>query len=299
MLSGSRGILLAVSIVLLLETGHADSIFVQYVNPAIPPNCALRPLSCSDQNVRPVTMNRVLVIAAHPDDIETAAGGTVARLVESGVEVRYVLVTNGDHGTQNRSMTPAELSIIRQTEQLRAAKVLGVTSVDFFGVVDGEVRNTLDLQRNLTRVIRKYKPDAIFTWNPSLERHDDLYLHGFQHSDHRTTGLAVLDVVYPKIRDFLYFPELLQEGYQPWKVKEVYLFTWDVDPENPSSLFQVDITATFGPKMKALLQHQSQISNATQLRTEMLHMGRSLQVASMPKSSQSLFVEWFKRVLFM
>lgn len=283
----------------MLGICHANGIFEMYSNQKFPPNCDLRPMTCTDQLVPPVHMDRVLIIAAHPDDIETSAGGTVARLVRAGVEVRYVLITNGDHGTQNRSMTPAELSVIRQLEQLRAAKSLGVTSVDFFGEEDGNVRNSLRLQRNLTRVIRKYKPNAIFTWNPSLERHDDLYLHGFQHSDHRTTGLAVLDVVYPKIRDFLYFPELLDEGYQPWQVKEVYLFNWEVDPENPSSLFQVDITDTFEAKMKALLQHSSQISNATELRTAMMHMGRNLAMSTSPKPTSFFYAEWFKRVLFM
>ena len=291
--------LYVVLVAFVLGSCQADDIFVRYVNQKVPLPCELRPMTCTDQQVAPVQMDRVLVIAAHPDDIETSAGGTVARLVQAGVEVRYVLVTNGDRGTQNRSMTPAELAVIRQLEQIRAAKVLGVESVDFLDVEDGNVRNTLCLQRNLTRLIRMYKPNAIFTWNPSLERHQDLYLHGFQHSDHRTTGLAVLDVVYPKIRDFLYFPELLKEGYQPWKVKEVYLFNWSVDPEDPASLFQVDISNTFEAKMKSLMQHESQISNATELRITMLHMGRNLAMATSPKPTQFMFAEWFKRVLFM
>jgi LmbE family N-acetylglucosaminyl deacetylase len=244
-------------------------------------------------------MERVLVIAAHPDDIETSAGGTVARLVSSGVEVHYVLVTNGDRGTSNRSMTPEELSIIRQQEQRNAAAILGVSSVDFLNLEDGSVENTETLQLNMTRLIRKYRPHAILTWDPSLAGHDDLYLHGLQHSDHRTTGLVVLDVVYPKIRDFLYFTELLDEGFQPWIVKEVYLFTWEVDLANPASLFQVDITSVFDQKMSSLLEHKSQISNPTALTNTMKTMGASLAQASFPTRPERIYVEWFKRILFM
>lgn len=286
--------------IILIAIGLCRSqILEQYHNPALLPNCAVRPLSCTDQTKPIETMDRVLVIAAHPDDIESAAGGTIARLVNSGVEVRYILVTNGDRGTSNRSMTPAELSIIRKQEQLNAAAVLGVKSVDFLDVEDGSVRNTEALQLNMTRLIRKYRPQAIFTWNPSLTGQEDLYLHGLQHSDHRTTGLIVLDVVYPKIRDFLYFTELLDEGYEPWIVKEVFLFAWQVDVLNPTSLFQVDITTVFDAKMKALLQHKSQISDPVALTAGMKVTGSKLAAASSPAASERIYAEWFTRILFM
>lgn len=290
--------LLAVLTVLCCVHAQPQTILVPYDYPGMPDTCSTRPLSCDDQSTHPVgNIERILVIAAHPDDIESCAGGTVARMIQLGVEVRYILLTNGDRGTSNRSMTPEILGPIREQEQRNAAAVLGVKSVDFLGLEDGSVVNTDSVQKMVTRLIRRYQPTIIFTWDPSLENHYDLYIHGFQHADHRATGQIVLDVVYPKIRDFLYWPELINEGYEPWQVHEVYLFSWQVDLYEPKSLFAVDITSTFDLKMKSLLQHTSQISNPAALVDSQRSMCTKLATASMPPVTGC--VEWFKRVLFM
>lgn len=293
------GSLALLCIVIILASADKGAIFRQYSNPALQTLCPTNPLTCKDQSTPVVQMNVVVVIAAHPDDIETSCGGTVAALIANGSKVHYVLVTNGDKGTQNRSMTTEELSIIRMEEQIRAAAVLGVSTVDFLGVGDGDVTDSEDLQRNLTRLIRKYRPQAIFTWDPALVGLESLYIHGLQHSDHRTTGLATLDVVYPKIRDFLYFPELIDEGYETWHVSQVFLFAWNIDVSNPSSLFSVDISNFFELKVKSLLQHKSQISDPQAEIAYLEKMGAALASATMPRSNNLIYAEWFRRVLFM
>lgn len=292
--------------VLISVEGGGESVLKQYKNelPVVGEFtlCDVSPLTCEDQSkVAVVGIERALVIAAHPDDIESVAGGTVAALVAKGVEVRYILVTNGDRGTQNRTMTPEKLAVIRQIEQLRAAAVLGVRSVDFLNVEDGAVVNSPELQMNLTRLIRKYKPNAIFTWDPALSGREDLYLKGFQHSDHRTTGLATLDVVYPKIRDFLYWPQLIEEGYEPWHVSQVFLFAFHIPRDAPDSIFFVDITSFMPLKIKALLQHYSQISDPQSQIDFLNSIGKSLASHTFPPISgtSSPLAEWFRRVLFL
>jgi LmbE family N-acetylglucosaminyl deacetylase len=192
-------------------------------------------------------IERIMVITAHPDDSEFGAGGTIARFVKDGCEVSYTIVTNGNKGSSDRSMTPERLSAIREREQRDAARTLGVTRVDFLGYEDGEVEDTRDLRRDVTRQIRRWRPDLIITQNP--RRTYNLYA---SHRDHRITAGVVLDCVYPLARDHMAFPELLPE-YEPHKVRELYLMQW----ENPHLV--VDITTTIDLKIKALACHASQV----------------------------------------
>jgi LmbE family N-acetylglucosaminyl deacetylase len=192
---------------------------------------------------------RALVITAHPDDSEFGAGGTVARLTREGTEVGYVIVTDGSKGSSDRTMTPARLAAIRQGEQSSAARALGVGSVRFLGHVDGELEDTRDLRRDVTREIRRFRPDLIVTQNP--HRTSNLFA---SHRDHRITAGVVLDCVYPLARDHMAFPELLPE-FEPHRVREVYLMAWD-GPE-----VVVDITDTMDLKLKALACHASQFDD--------------------------------------
>lgn len=194
-------------------------------------------------------IDRVMVVTAHPDDAEFGAAGTVARMVKEGREVTYVVVTSGDKGSSDRTMTPERLARIREAEQRNAARVLGVERVEFLGYLDGEVEDTRDLRRDVTRQIRRWRPDLIITQNP--RRTYNLYA---SHRDHRITAGVALDCVYPLARDHLAFPELLPE-YEPHKVREVYLMQW----ENPHVV--VDITDTMDLKLKALACHQSQFQD--------------------------------------
>src|SRR5438552_3796944 len=143
---------------------------------------------------------RALVVAAHPDDPEFLAGGTVARLAKEGREIAYVIVTNGNKGSADRGVMSEQLIPIREEEQRRAARVLGVGGVEFLGYEDGELEDTRNLRRDATREIRRWRPDLIVTLNPYRTYNNFPGWH----------------------RDHLSFPELLPD-YEPHKVREVYL----------------------------------------------------------------------------
>lgn len=192
---------------------------------------------------------RVLVVTAHPDDSEFGAGGTVARLVQQGAQVTYVILTNGNKGSSDRSMTPERLAKIRETEQRNAAHMLGVEHVEFLGYDDCELEDTRPVRLDVTRQIRKWRPDLLIAQSP--QRTQNLYA---SHRDHRVAGGVALDCVYPLARDHMAFPELLPE-YEPHKVRDVYLMQW----ENPQLI--VDISATMDLKLKALACHQSQFGD--------------------------------------
>jgi LmbE family N-acetylglucosaminyl deacetylase len=209
-------------------------------------------------------IERVMVITAHPDDAEFGAGGTVAEMVRQGREVTYVVVTNGNKGTSDRSITPDRLARIREAEQRQAARVLGVERVEFLGYEDGEVEDTRPLRLDITRQIRRWRPDLVITQNP--HRTYNLYA---SHRDHRITAGAALDCVYPLARDHLAFPELGAE-HEPHKVREVYLMQWD----RPHLV--VDISATMDAKLKALACHQSQFQSFPAVETRVRERAAAL-----------------------
>jgi LmbE family N-acetylglucosaminyl deacetylase len=201
-------------------------------------------------------ISRILSITAHPDDVDFAAAGTVARWTEAGIEVVYCLVTDGDAGGFDEDFPRDEMPALRRAEQIAAAKCVGVHDVRFLGYPDGRVEATLDLRRDLARVIRQVRPDRLVC--PSPERS---YLRiGIGHPDHRAVGSAALDAVYPDARNPFAFPELReQEGLAAWKVREVWI------PGSPSPDHFVDVTATFGRKIAALRAHQSQTGQMADL----------------------------------
>jgi LmbE family N-acetylglucosaminyl deacetylase len=194
-------------------------------------------------------IERVLVVTAHPDDAEFGAGGTVAKMARQGCEITYLVLTNGDKGSSDRSAMPERLARSREEEQRNAARVLGVEHVQFLGYPDGELEDTRDLRRDVSREIRRWRPDLIIAQNPHRS-----YNLGISHRDHRVAGGVVLDCVYPLARDHLAFPELLPE-FEPHKVGEVYVMQW----ENPHLV--VDISDTIDLKLKALSCHISQVGD--------------------------------------
>jgi len=194
-------------------------------------------------------IDRVMVITAHPDDSEFGAGGTVARFVKDGREVAYCIVTNGNKGSSDRAMTAERLATLRAEEQRNAARVLGVERVSFLGYPDGEVEDTRDLRRDVSREIRRFRPDLVICQNPNRT-----YNLGASHRDHRTVGGVVLDCVYPLARDHMAFPELLPE-FEPHKVREVYVMQWN-EPHVVN-----DITDVMDLKLKALACHASQFKD--------------------------------------
>ena len=195
------------------------------------------------------TIERVMVVTAHPDDSEFGAGGTVAKMVKQGRELTYVIVTNGNKGSGDRTMTPERLAKIREEEQRNAARALGVARVEFLGYPDCEVEDSRDLRRDVTRQIRRWRPDLVIAQNPHRT-----YNLGASHRDHRITAGVVLDCVYPLARDHMAFPELMPEC-QPHRVREIQLMQW----ENPHVV--VDISDFMDLKIKALACHASQFSD--------------------------------------
>ena len=186
---------------------------------------------------------RGMVIFAHPDDAEGNCGGTTAKWVREGRIIHYLVLTNGDKGSDDPSMTSDKLAGIREKEQEAAAKVLGVSGVTFLRIPDGELEVSLPFRKEITRVIRWHQPAIILT-------HDPWKPYQF-HPDHRATGFLALDAVIAA-RDRLYYPDHLTQGLEPCRVREVYLFGTD----NPD--FWVDISESFELKLKAVRCHKSQ-----------------------------------------
>jgi LmbE family N-acetylglucosaminyl deacetylase len=194
-------------------------------------------------------LRRALVVAAHPDDADFGAAGTACLLARAGWEVRYVVATDGSKGSDDPSLTPDQLVAARMAEQEAAAELLGVRSVGFLGFTDGELTPSRDLLRAVVREIREFQPFAVYTHDPEPV----IIRNGFvNHSDHRATGLATVDAVYPAARDRLNFPEQIAEGLAPHKVRELYL--WGANEPN----FHVDISEVVETKIAALVAHTTQ-----------------------------------------
>lgn len=192
---------------------------------------------------------RILVIMAHPDDVDYGAAGTVARWTAAGDHVAYCVVTDGDAGSEDPDVDRAALAATRRGEQRDAAALVGVKDVEFLGRADGTVQPTLDLRRDLARVIRRARPHLVLTHSPDR---DPLHVKA-SHPDHRAVGAAVLDAVYPDARNPCAFPELLRdEGLAAWAVPEVWV------RGGPSTDHYVDVTETFDLKMAAIRAHRSQ-----------------------------------------
>jgi LmbE family N-acetylglucosaminyl deacetylase len=199
---------------------------------------------------------RVLVIAAHPDDVDFGSAGTIAEWTDAGVSVSYCIVTNGDAGGSDREISRAEMVAIRQAEQTAAAKQVGVHDLYFLGYPDGRVEPSLALRRDIARMIRLLRPERVVC--PSPER--NYARMGSSHPDHRAVGSAALDAVYPDARNPFAFPELLtDEKLEPWTVHEVWI------SGSPAPTRYVDITDTFPRKVAALRCHVSQISDPDRL----------------------------------
>lgn len=198
--------------------------------------------------LQPHEISRALVVTAHPDDVDFGAAGTVAVLADVGVEVTYCLVTDGDAGGSDRSMSRADMAALRRREQTDAAKVVGVDRLIFLGHPDGRVVADLSLREDLSRVIREVRPDVVICQSPERNL-DRIYA---SHPDHLAAGEATLCAVYPDARNPFAFPALLDGGHEPWSVSEVWVMS------HPTASDHVDITAQLERKIEALLCHESQ-----------------------------------------
>ena len=202
-------------------------------------------------------VTRVLVVTAHPDDVDFDAAGTVATWTAAGIEVAYCICTSGDAGgfdaTPRHKMGP-----LREAEQRAAAKELGVSDVRFLGYSDGRLTPSLELRRDISREIRRFRPQRVLTQSP------EIWWRRLpaSHPDHRAAGEAALAAVYPDARNPFAHPELLaEEGLDAWTVAELWLM--GAPPERAQHV--VDITATFDRKVAALRAHVSQTGRWTEL----------------------------------
>ena len=161
-----------------------------------------------------------MLVVAHPDDSEFSSAGTVARLKDAGKRVVLIQVTSGDKGSDDPEMTPQRLAATREAEQREAARILGASDVIFMRCPDGELEPNLELRREIVRIIRRLKPDVVVCQDPTVRWVDTQYIN---HPDHRAAGEATLAAVFPAARDRMNFPELLAEGLEPHKVREIYL----------------------------------------------------------------------------
>ena len=219
-------------------------------------------------------VSRILVITAHPDDVDFGAAGTIAAWTDRGIEVTYCVVTDGDAGGFDEDFPRAEMSALRRAEQVAAAKCVGVHDVRFLGYPDGRVEATLELRRDLAGVIRQVRPDRLLC--PSPER--NYARMAPSHPDHRAVGSAALDAVYPDARNPFAFPELRAEGLAAWTVREVFILG------GPTPNHFVDITATFGRKLAALRAHESQTGHMDNLEDRIRTMlGRMAGQAGLPE----------------
>jgi LmbE family N-acetylglucosaminyl deacetylase len=219
-------------------------------------------------------VERALCVLAHPDDVDFGSAGTVATWTAAGTEVTYCIVTDGDAGGFDD--TPREqMGPLRRAEQRAAAAVLGVTDVRFLGYPDGRLELTLDLRRDISRVIRQVRPQRVLTSSP--ERFWERI--GASHPDHMTVGESTLRAVYPDARNPFAFPELLaDEGLDAWSVAEVWLGA------SPRADHAVDVTDVVDRKFAALRSHVTQVSHNPDLETFVTAwMSRTAQAHGLPE----------------
>jgi LmbE family N-acetylglucosaminyl deacetylase len=210
----------------------------------------------TEQAVPPITLaepggaERVLVVTAHPDDVDFGAAGSVALWTRAGAEVVYWVATDGDAGGSDRSALRRDVGRQRRQEQLAAAAEVGVREVVFLGYPDGRLSPSLELRRDVSRVVRQFKPDRLVCQSPE---HNWARI-GASHPDHRAAGEAAVCAAYPDARNPFAHPELLEEGLEPHSVRELWLMA------SPCPNRAVDITGTFQYKIAALRHHESQVA---------------------------------------
>ena len=213
-------------------------------------------------------VSRVLVIVAHPDDVDYGAAGTVASWASSGVDVAYCVVTDGDAGGFDASVPRSCIAGIRQEEQRKAAAALGVADVEFLGYPDGRLTVSHELRRDITRSIRRVRPDRVVVQSPLRDLRS---MYG-SHPDHTAAGEAAMCAVYPDARNPFAHPELLRdEGLEEHAVAQVWVMS-----SNDRADHYVDVTEHFDRKLAALAAHTSQTGHLTGLEERMRRWG-SLQ----------------------
>lgn len=215
----------------------------------------------------PLTPKVVLGIAAHPDDLDFGAGGTLALFAKQGAEVHYLQLTDGGKGSADPTITSDQIAATREKEQQAACQIIGGAGVHFLHYPDGQLEVTQELKEQIVRTIRTLRPDVVITTDPTVVYDERTGM--VNHTDHRAAGQATLDAVYPLARDHLSYPRLTTEGLAPHKVKTVLLT--NLSHQN----YYIDIGSVLATKMAAITAHASQIQNPTDMEQLFTDMARA------------------------
>lgn len=197
-------------------------------------------------------IKRALVIVAHPDDADFICGGACTQMARQGIEVIYLVLTNGDKGNHNPEITRNQLIAMRKIEQRKAAELCGIAEVLFMGEEDGFLRPRRAIRRRVTREIRRIRPELIICTNPDRYFVGEAYIN---HPDHRNAGLVAIEAIFPAADNLMFHPDLADEGYYPHKIKYLYVHGHD-QPD-----LKIDITGEIDIKIEAILCHQSQFAD--------------------------------------
>lgn len=239
-------------------------------------------------------VDRVLVVTAHPDDVDFGAAGTIAAFTDAGVQVSYCVVTDGDAGGDDRAMARHEMGAIRRDEQRAAGAAVGVHDVSFLGYPDGRLTSTIELRRDLTRVVRRVRPQRVLTQSP--ERAWDRIFAS--HPDHLAAGEAATCAVYPDARNPFAHPDLLdREGLEPHVVDELWLMAAPVAVPTLGEVTGPAVVAVeidLDRKLAALSCHRSQVQDAVGVRARIAEWAS--RVAGEVGLDDGVFAESFRRV---
>ena len=224
---------------------------------------------------------KIMVILAHPDDPEFFLGGTIAAWSEQGHEVSYLLLTKGQRGVSPEYPDPALLGDVRVREQQNAAAILGVSKVDYLDYQDGYLVPDIEARKKVAREIRRTRPNIVATFDPML-----IYQRGrINHPDHRAAGQITLDAIFPAVENPAFFPELLDEGFAPHRIEELWLSS----PVEAN--FEMDVTQKWHLRLKALLEHVSQVGEP---KVFLEHMEERRRVQF---GEEMRYVESFRRMI--
>ncbi|MDO8576905.1 MAG: PIG-L deacetylase family protein [Candidatus Daviesbacteria bacterium] len=227
----------------------------------------------------------ILAVGAHPDDIDIGCSGTIAKWIAEGAQVFYLVLTDGSKGSENTKISNQELIKIRRAEQQKAADLLGVKKVFFLDFIDGELENTPTLRKQIVKIIRQIKPTTVICWDPTLYYDENRMF--VNHPDHRKSGEATLDCVYPFARNARTFPELLDEKLEPHVVEELLIMNFS------KTNYFVDISDTIDKKLEALSCHKSQFNDIQKFTGMIRGMNKMAGQKAKPKME---YAEGFVRI---
>lgn len=221
-------------------------------------------------------IKRVLVVMAHPDDCDFGAGGTIAQWSAKGIHVSYCIITNGDQGGEESGIPLEEMAQVRQKEQRDAGAALGVSDITYLNYRDGWLMPSIELRKEIVKAIRIAKPDRMLVQSP--ERNWERIFAS--HPDHLAAGETAIQAVYPDARNPYAFTDLKDAGFEPWRVREVWM------TGSPTPNHFVDITKTFDKKMAALHAHVSQTAHNKELENMVRSWGeRNAEANGLPAGS--------------